>query len=165
MRRGRSFLTVLGALTLVAGCSWIWPKPRPLFPADLCLHSDAQAQMYRGKAHSLYVRVYPLTLTDAFSSADLGALLADPPPQVPGAAGTPQSHMLNPGASEKLTLDAKEGQTYGFIGVVAGYYDPKGSAKQIIKIEELRSDTCYTVEFGPSGITGAAPAPTPSGKK
>jgi type VI secretion system VasD/TssJ family lipoprotein len=149
---------------LWGGCSWICPKPPPLFPVDLCLHSDAQAQMFRGKAHSLYVRVYPLTLADVFNSTDPNALLADPPPNLTGSSGTPQSRMLNPGSAEKLSFDAKEGQTFAFLGIVAGYYDPKGPVKQLVKVEDLRSGSCYTVEFGPSGITGGAPAPTPKGK-
>ena len=70
--------------------------------------------------------------------------------------------MLKSGASEKLTFDAKEGEHYGFIGVVAGYYDLKGTAKTVIKTDELRTGSCYTVDFGPSGIAGGAPAPTPT---
>ena len=165
MRRGRLSLLVLAALVLAAGCSWFRSAPPPLFPVDLCLHSDAQAQMYRGKAHSLYVRAYPLTIVDAFSSMDGAALLADPPPQIPGSVGMPQSRMLNPGSSEKLSFDAKEGQTFGFIGVVAGYYELKGSAKKLIKTDEMRTGSCFTVDFGGSGITGGAPAPTPAEEK
>jgi type VI secretion system VasD/TssJ family lipoprotein len=165
MRRRSSFTVLAAALAVIAGCSLIWPKPRPLFPADLCLHSDPQAQMYRGKANSLYVRAYPLKLPDAFNSTDVGVLLADPAPPLAGAAGTPQSRMLKPGSTEKLTFDAKEGETFGFIGVVAGYYDLKGTAKTIVKVEELGAATCYTVELGPSGITGSGPAPSTAKEK
>lgn len=146
----------------VAGCSWICPEPPPLFPVDVCLHTDAQTQLYKGRAHNLYVRVFPLTQTDGFSAAEIGQLLADPPPQFTGAVGLPQSRTLTPGSSEKLLFDAKDGQTFGFVGVAAGYYEPKGPTKKIVNVEELRTGTCFTVEFGPSAITGGAPAPTPA---
>ncbi len=152
-------LPLLCGLAATAGCSLIWPEPPPLFPVELCLESDPQAQLYRGKATSLYVRVYPLNLTDAFSSVEMTQLLADPPPQIAGAAGTPQSRILSPGSTDRMTLDATEGRTFAFLGVVAGYYELQGVAKKIIKVEELRTPTCYTIEFGPSGITGGAPKP------
>jgi len=152
---------ILLGLFLSAGCSLFTPDPPPLFPVDLCLRSAPDAQLYRGKVTTLYVRVYPLDLADAFNSTDVGQLLADPAPQLAGAAGLPQSRTLSPGGEAKLVFEAPAGAPYGSIGIVAGYYDLKGLAKKVVKTEELRTGSCYTVEFGPSGITGGAPAPTP----
>jgi type VI secretion system VasD/TssJ family lipoprotein len=146
----------------VGACSWFRPAPPPLFPVDLCLRSDPQAQQYKGKAHTLYVRLYPLVIADAFSATDVAKLLADPPPALSGAVGTPQSRTLRPGANDKAKFDVADGQPFAFIGVVAGYYDLKGSAKKVVPVEELRKEGCYTVDFGPSGITGGASVPVPT---
>ena len=161
MRRRWPSLLLAAVLVSAAGCSLFRKKPPPLFPVDLCLHSDAQAQQFRGKPHSLFVRAFPLNLVDAFNASSLDDLLVDPPPDLLGAAGTPQSRMLKPGGAEKLTFNAKDDEAFGFVGIVAGYYDLKGSAKTVLKTEQLRSETCFTIEFGPSGITGGAPAPKP----
>lgn len=161
MRRRWPSLLLAAVLVCAAGCSLFRKKPKPLFPVDLCLHSDPQAQQFRGKPHSLFVRVFPLTMVDAFNAGDVDDLTAKSPPTLLGAAGTPQSRMLPPGASNKVTFNAKEDEAFEFVGIVAGYYELKGSAKMVIKTEELRTETCYTIEFGPSGITGGAPAPTP----
>jgi predicted component of type VI protein secretion system len=151
---GRKTIVWISALAL-AGTAACSKKP---FPADLCMHASPQLQWYEGKAHTLYVRAFPLNATDGFVSTDVSDLLADPAPSILGAAGPPQSRMLYPESTDRLTFSPAKGQEFSHVGVVAGYYERKGRVKQVIEVPELKKNKkeCYTVEFGASGIQGAA---------
>jgi type VI secretion system VasD/TssJ family lipoprotein len=166
-RRGTAICTVLAALAL-AGCSWFRGEPPKLFPVDICLDADARLQWHENRAHTLYVRVFPLTVPDGFVSADINDLLADPPPELPGMVGTPQGRTVYPGTNLHLSFDAAEGQAFGHLGVVAGYYDLQGPGKHVVSVEKLRpaedededEARCYTVRLGPGSIQGWARQPT-----
>ena len=158
-------MVMFGSLTLGGcfGCS-----PKPLFPRDVCLKASPRLQWYEERAHSLYVRVYPLKSTDGFISASVSDLIADPPPAISGAVGSPQSRMLYPDGTEKLNVNPpkendKEVATH--LGVVAGYYSPKGKTKVVLDGQAMRGDECYAVAFGPSGIESPDSPATSGGKQ
>jgi predicted component of type VI protein secretion system len=151
---------------IVGGCCLF--RAKPTFPANLCLRASPRLQWYEERAHTLYVRVFPLKNTESFVAADTSDLLADPPPALPGSVGNPQSRMIYPDTVERLNLnppleDKKETVTH--LGIVAGYYQPKGRAKQVLEAAVLRGDSCYTVLFGPSGIESPETQAESGGKK
>jgi predicted component of type VI protein secretion system len=153
MRRTTAVIVLLVVGLALGGCSFK-RKPKPV---DLCLHGDPRLQWYDDAAHTLYVRAYPLEALDGFAATAPEVLLAEPPPEVPGAAGRPQSRMLSPGGEEKLTLERKDGD-FPHVGIVAGYYDLRGQGKMVVATHDLRRGSwlrrrpCYVVEFGPAGI-------------
>ena len=166
MGRKTALAVVLFGVVTIGGCFGCSPKP--LFPKDVCLKASPRLQWYEERAHSLYVRVYPLKTTDGFISATVSDLLADPPPLLPGSVGSPQSRMLHPDGTEKLTVDPpkendKEVATH--LGVVAGYYAPKGKTKVVLDGQAMRGDECYAVVFGPSGIESPDTPAAPGGKQ
>lgn len=157
----RMLIVVTGSCLTLGACSWIRPRSYPL---ELCLRGSERLQWYEDRAHTLYVRAFPLAMADAFTAADTGALLADPPPMIMGAVAPPQSRVLYPGATDTMIFEEIEGQTVSYLGIAAGYYDPKGHAKYVVPAQELRrrawpfGGACHMVEFGPSGIEGKSSA-------
>jgi len=152
---------MMAACMTAAGCGWCKkPAPPKLFPVPLCLHASHNLQWYNERPHTLYVRVFPLVINDAFAAAEVNDLLADPPPTLPGSAGIAQSRTLYPDTTQTLSFDAEGGKPFSFLGIVAGYYKPLGATKHVVRTEELRQEGCYTVEFGAAGIQGGQPAST-----
>ena len=161
MRRARIVLFIVGCFHLPA-CSWFRSEPPKLFPVNLCLHGSPQLQWRDGSAHTLFVRVYPLTAADAFNATEMTDLIAEPPPTLAGSVGASQWRTLYPNGTVTLSFDAPAGQEFSMLGVVAGYYKPQGRSKILVNAADLRTGSCYTIEFGPAGIEGGAPAPVPT---
>jgi type VI secretion system VasD/TssJ family lipoprotein len=166
MRRFLVVVLLLGCVGLSA-CSWFRKKPPPSPPPKppLCLELRAhpRLQWYQGSAHTLYVRLFPLTATDAFTSAETADLLVDPPPALPGSAGPPRSYVLYPGTSTKAEIETGP-QEFPSLGIAAGYYKPLGKTKLVILPAEVPSGSCLTVNFGEAGIEGSAAPSAPGGK-
>jgi len=151
---GRKTAAMVGVVTMffVGGCGLF--RPKPPFPMSLCLKASPELQWYDGAAHTLYVRVFPLTAIDGFVSTDVSDLLADPPPTIVGSAGVPQSRMLHPSSSERLSFDPPKDRFFTQFGVVAGYYQPQGRLKLVLDVESIKGEECHAIEFGPGGIQG-----------
>ena len=135
------------------------PPPKP--PVCIELHSDPHLQWYQESAHTLYVRLFPLTSADAFDAAQPADLLGDPPPALAGAVGVPRSVVLYPGQTETVKLEVGP-QEFTDVGIVAGYYKPMGPPKLVVHTAGPGAGSCIAVRFGEALIEGLIPQEAPS---
>jgi len=146
-------LLVAGVLTCAnAGCGKK-KKPRPEAappPVVFCLELEAHERLnwFRGQAHTVYARVFPLNGLEAFNATDTKALLADPPPFLPGVSGAPQTRSIYPATKTTFHFSSKE--SIASFGIVAGYYRPLTASKIVVPAEP--GESCVHVDMGESGF-------------
>ena len=154
-------------LLVVSGCSFFSDeeseKPAPVryFPVCLQLHSHPRLNWFRGTAHTVFARVFPLTSVDGFESTAIEKLLAPQPPPIAGLAGTPQQGDSFPGAVRTYTIDAVGGQQFTNVGIAVGYFAPLGKTKLVVPTEGVPTGSCFVVDLGEAAI-GAVTAPPPA---
>jgi type VI secretion system VasD/TssJ family lipoprotein len=157
---------LLGLLAL-GGCSlFCSEEPPPVyFPVCVTLKSTPRLNWFRGGAHTVFARVVALSSVEAFEAAQLSVLLADHPPFLPGMVGAPKQADIHPGTETTFNLDAVAGQTFGSVGVAAGYYQPLGKSKLVVTTKDTTTGTCFVINLGEAGVdeqvTTVTPTPTP----
>lgn len=129
-------------------------KPPVLYP--LCLEGSPRLNWYDGAAHTLYVRVFQLSTTDAFLQADpmklLGAQVS-----LAGVEGAPVERTVFPGS--KVAVEMRQHPDAAYLGVVAGYFNVVGSARVQRALPKpsdgkAKAPACFV--FGPNGIETAS---------
>lgn len=162
-RRPEAWLALL-VLLGASGCSLFSSDP-VFFPVCVKLEASPRLNWFRGSPHTVFARVAALSSSEAFEAAKVDALLGDQPPFLPGMVGAPRQAHIHPGTTTTVLLDAVNGQTFGSVGVVVGYYQPLGKSRLVVPTKDLQTDSCVVVSLGESGIEDAVetvPAPTPT---
>jgi type VI secretion system VasD/TssJ family lipoprotein len=109
----------------------------------------------------LYVRVYALKDKEDFEGRDPRDLVAEPPPAIRGEVGAPQSRTLLPKEYiERVVVDRVEDQEIRYLGIVAGYSQPrtKPDAKRVIEVSKVNDVACEAADAanGSGGTHGSS---------
>lgn len=152
---------MVGGLVL-GGCSLCKSTPPSYFPVCITVQSTARLNWFRGAAHTVFVRAFALSATEAFEAAKVDTLLADQAPFIPGMVGSPQQADVHPATETTFRLDKAGDQTFGSVGVVAGYYQPLGKSKIVVATKDTPTGTCFVVKLGEAGIDEDVATATPT---
>jgi len=150
----RVALTGLIALAIV-GCH-AKPAPPPPPPVatpppwyTFCIEASERLNWYDQSAHTLYLRLFPLSSLDGFLQAEMEHLL-DPKVSLPGLEATPIERTVYPGSKVSLDVPLKPG--VDFLGVIAGYYRLEGSAKSHRRLVQIGTEKAPCMRLGPNAI-------------